>query len=136
LARDALDAFKKVVGNFDGCFHNMAAHIRMDGRPYQAAFPPDPPGIADNRSCSACLQPPSKKPATRAAPTALCPRAFEEWHVATAAVPGTKNFYTFDTRQKSLALKAGMKVMNLDLARYPTIVYHLDETLLPSGHCH
>src|ERR1035441_4003428 len=39
LSRDALDAFKKVVGDFYGRLHNMATHIRTDGHPYQAPFP-------------------------------------------------------------------------------------------------
>ena len=37
-------------------------------------------------------------------------RAFDVLHVAAAAALGTKDFYTFDTRQKALASKAGMKV--------------------------
>src|SRR5664280_1990976 len=39
LARDALDALKKVVGNFDGRLHNMATHIHTSGHPDQAALP-------------------------------------------------------------------------------------------------
>src|SRR5476649_1297242 len=35
----ALRAFKKIVGDFNGRLHNMAAHIRMDGCPYQELFP-------------------------------------------------------------------------------------------------
>ena len=37
-------------------------------------------------------------------------RALDVLHVASAAAVGAKNFYTFDTRQKALAVKAGMKV--------------------------
>lgn len=37
-------------------------------------------------------------------------RASDVLHVAAAAVLGVKEFYTFDTRQKALAMKAGMKV--------------------------
>ncbi len=37
-------------------------------------------------------------------------RAFDVLHVAAAAVLGAKDFYTFDARQKALAVKAGMKV--------------------------
>ena len=37
-------------------------------------------------------------------------RAIDLLHVASAAVLGTKDFYTFDARQKALAVKAGMKV--------------------------
>ncbi|MEI7903066.1 MAG: type II toxin-antitoxin system VapC family toxin [bacterium] len=37
-------------------------------------------------------------------------RALDVLHVAMAAALGIKDFYTFDTRQKALALKAGMKV--------------------------
>ena len=36
--------------------------------------------------------------------------AVDVLHVAAAAALGVKEFYTFDTRQKALALKAGMKV--------------------------
>lgn len=37
-------------------------------------------------------------------------RALDVLHVASAAAVGARNFYTFDTRQKILAVKAGMKV--------------------------
>jgi predicted nucleic acid-binding protein len=37
-------------------------------------------------------------------------RALDVLHVAAATVLGVKEFFTFDTRQKSLAAKAGMKV--------------------------
>ena len=37
-------------------------------------------------------------------------RASDVLHVAAAAALGAKDFYTFDTRQKALAVKAGMKV--------------------------
>ena len=37
-------------------------------------------------------------------------RAFDVLHVAAAAALGVKEFYTFDVRQKALAVKAGMKV--------------------------
>ncbi len=37
-------------------------------------------------------------------------RALDVLHVAMAAALGIKDFYTFDARQKALALKAGMKV--------------------------
>ena len=37
-------------------------------------------------------------------------RGFDVLHVALAAALGSKDFYTFDTRQKALAVKAGMKV--------------------------
>ena len=37
-------------------------------------------------------------------------RASDVLHVASAAVLGAKDFFTFDTRQKALAVKAGMKV--------------------------
>jgi len=37
-------------------------------------------------------------------------RAFDLLHVATAVVLGAKDFFTFDTRQKALAVKAGMTV--------------------------
>ena len=37
-------------------------------------------------------------------------RGFYVLHVAVAIVLGTKNFLTFDGRQKSLAIKAGLKV--------------------------
>ena len=37
-------------------------------------------------------------------------RASDVLHVAAAAALGAKDFYTFDTRQKALARKAGMKV--------------------------
>jgi hypothetical protein len=37
-------------------------------------------------------------------------RALDVLHVASAAAVGAKNFFTFDTRQKALAVKAGMKV--------------------------
>ena len=37
-------------------------------------------------------------------------RASDVLHVAAAAALGAKAFYTFDTRQKALARKAGMKV--------------------------
>ena len=37
-------------------------------------------------------------------------RAFDVLHVAAAAALGAKAFYTFDARQKALAVKAGMKV--------------------------
>jgi hypothetical protein len=37
-------------------------------------------------------------------------RGFDVLHVAVAIVLGTKNFLTFDGRQKSLAIKAGLKV--------------------------
>ena len=37
-------------------------------------------------------------------------RGFDVLHVAVAAALGAKDFYTFDARQRSLALKAGMKV--------------------------
>jgi predicted nucleic acid-binding protein len=37
-------------------------------------------------------------------------RGFDVLHVAAAIALGTKTFLTFDTRQKSLAVKAGLKV--------------------------
>ena len=37
-------------------------------------------------------------------------RGFDVLHVATAIALGTKNFLTFDGRQKALAVKAGLKV--------------------------
>ena len=37
-------------------------------------------------------------------------RASDVLHVAAAAALGVKEFYTFDARQKALAVKAGMKV--------------------------
>ena len=37
-------------------------------------------------------------------------RALDVLHVASAAALGVKEFYTFDARQKALAMKAGMKV--------------------------
>jgi predicted nucleic acid-binding protein len=37
-------------------------------------------------------------------------RGFDVLHVATAIALGTKDFLTFDTRQKTLAVKAGLKV--------------------------
>lgn len=37
-------------------------------------------------------------------------RGFDVLHVAAAIALGTKNFLTFDARQKSLAVKAGLKV--------------------------
>ena len=37
-------------------------------------------------------------------------RGFDVLHVAAAAALGAKEFYTFDARQKALAVKAGMKV--------------------------
>jgi predicted nucleic acid-binding protein len=37
-------------------------------------------------------------------------RASDILHVAAAAALGAKEFYTFDARQKALAVKAGMKV--------------------------
>lgn len=37
-------------------------------------------------------------------------RGFDVLHVASAIALGTKNFLTFDARQKSLAVKAGLKV--------------------------
>lgn len=37
-------------------------------------------------------------------------RAGDLLHVAAAAVLGVKDFFTFDARQKALAMKAGMKV--------------------------
>ena len=37
-------------------------------------------------------------------------RALDVLHVAAATALGTKDFFTFDTRQKALAVKAGMKV--------------------------
>ena len=37
-------------------------------------------------------------------------RGFDILHVAAAAALGAKDFFTFDARQKTLALKAGMKV--------------------------
>ncbi len=37
-------------------------------------------------------------------------RAFDVLHVAAAVALGAKDFLTFDTRQKALAVKAGMKV--------------------------
>ena len=37
-------------------------------------------------------------------------RGFDVLHVAAAAALGAKDFFTFDTRQKALAMKAGMKV--------------------------
>jgi len=37
-------------------------------------------------------------------------RALDLLHVAAAAVLGVKDFFTFDIRQKALAVKAGMKV--------------------------
>src|SRR6266571_3579260 len=39
LPGDPLRAFEQIVGNFDGGLHNMAAHILMEGHPYQAMFP-------------------------------------------------------------------------------------------------
>ena len=41
---------------------------------------------------------------------ALGTRGFDVLHVAAAAALGAKDFYTFDARQKALAMKAGMKV--------------------------
>ena len=37
-------------------------------------------------------------------------RAFDVVHVASAAALGAKAFFTFDARQKALAVKAGLKV--------------------------
>jgi hypothetical protein len=37
-------------------------------------------------------------------------RGFDVLHVAVAIALGTKNFLTFDARQKSLAVKGGLKV--------------------------
>lgn len=37
-------------------------------------------------------------------------RASDVLHVAAASALGAKEFYTFDTRQKALAVKAGMKI--------------------------
>lgn len=37
-------------------------------------------------------------------------RGFDVLHVAAAIALGTRNFLTFDARQKSLAVKAGLKV--------------------------
>jgi len=37
-------------------------------------------------------------------------RASDVLHVAAAAALGVKYFYTFDTRQKALAVRTGMKV--------------------------
>ena len=37
-------------------------------------------------------------------------RGFDVLHVAAATALGAKKFYTFDARQKALAMKAGMKV--------------------------
>jgi predicted nucleic acid-binding protein len=37
-------------------------------------------------------------------------RGFDVLHVATAATLGAKGFFTFDVRQKALAVKSGMKV--------------------------
>lgn len=37
-------------------------------------------------------------------------RALDVLHVASAAALGVKEFFTFDARQKALAVKAGMKV--------------------------
>ena len=37
-------------------------------------------------------------------------RGFDVLHVAAAAALGAKEFFTFDARQKALAMKAGMKV--------------------------
>ena len=37
-------------------------------------------------------------------------RAFDILHVSAAAALGAKEFYTFDARQKALAVKVGMKV--------------------------
>ncbi|MCF7675149.1 MAG: PIN domain-containing protein [Akkermansiaceae bacterium] len=37
-------------------------------------------------------------------------RGFDVLHVATAIALGTKDFLTFDSRQKTLAVKAGLKV--------------------------
>jgi hypothetical protein len=37
-------------------------------------------------------------------------RGFDVLHVAAAAALGARDFHTFDTRQKALAVKAGMKV--------------------------
>lgn len=37
-------------------------------------------------------------------------RALDVLHVASAAAIGARNFYTFDARQKTLAVKAGLKV--------------------------
>ena len=38
-------------------------------------------------------------------------RGFDGLHVAAAVALGAKTFLTFDSRQKSLAIKAGLKVM-------------------------
>lgn len=37
-------------------------------------------------------------------------RAFDVMHVASAAALDAKTFFTFDARQKALAVKAGLKV--------------------------
>ena len=37
-------------------------------------------------------------------------RGFDVMHVAAAVALGIKNFFTFDARQKTLAVKAGLKV--------------------------
>ncbi len=37
-------------------------------------------------------------------------RGFDVLHIAAAAALGAKDFFTFDARQRTLALKAGMKV--------------------------
>ena len=42
--------------------------------------------------------------------TTLGTRGFDVLHVAAAVALGTKNFLTFDIRQKALAVKAGLKV--------------------------
>src|SRR5712671_3987534 len=38
LACNALGALEKIISDFNGCLHNMATHIRMDGCPYQEVF--------------------------------------------------------------------------------------------------
>jgi hypothetical protein len=42
-------------------------------------------------------------------------RALDVLHVASAAALGAKDFYTFDTRQNALAVKAGMKVKSQEV---------------------
>src|SRR5262245_37047196 len=38
-ANHFLSALEEIVGNFNGCLHNMATHIRIAGDPYQVVFP-------------------------------------------------------------------------------------------------
>ena len=42
--------------------------------------------------------------------TAIGTRGFDIMHVATAFAVGAREFFTFDSRQKALAMKAGLKV--------------------------